>query len=429
MEKDLYAILGLNYNAIKNLPSGNVQDKNTIENAIRSAFRKMSKEYHPDLNPGDEKAPAKIIEINNAYEVLINPTKRAKYNSQYRPQPSASPPPQSASHSARSSTPPPPPRPDPHPELKDMQKQKDLEDMINWIQPGPNWSYVYSASFSQHTLRVHESQLKTFGENDKTFMKKLLDKGIVSEVVNKGGESHVMIREDQIPKIRNICSTQHNYTTPKARQIRREFGVRTHKFDGLECALVERQNGEVEILDKQEYRTSYLGHANEFKRNPQEIDKDLDRLEQVLHGMGYQCSIKDSILPNGIFSRPVLHMPAGLTFEQVGPIVAAAIKQAEEIKKKAASEKNNDTSFLRTDGAIDLSTLKIKDASFIEINRIRDGLKSTLTAHSANGKRDMSMQDGIIRGGTVEVNGVEQGKDQGRGIDLSKNPHTRSFVR
>lgn len=64
--KNYYFILGVNENATK------------IE--IRSAYRKLSKKFHPDLNGGDLFFESKFKEINEAYEVLSNDVKRSKYD-------------------------------------------------------------------------------------------------------------------------------------------------------------------------------------------------------------------------------------------------------------------------------------------------------------------------------------------------------------
>lgn len=63
--KDYYKLLGVN--------------KNATEKEIKSAFRKLAREYHPDVNPDDPQAEAHFKEINEAYEVLSDSEKRAKY--------------------------------------------------------------------------------------------------------------------------------------------------------------------------------------------------------------------------------------------------------------------------------------------------------------------------------------------------------------
>jgi molecular chaperone DnaJ/curved DNA-binding protein len=50
------------------------------EKEIKSAFRKMARKYHPDLNPNDREAEAKFKEANEAYEVLSDAEKRKKYD-------------------------------------------------------------------------------------------------------------------------------------------------------------------------------------------------------------------------------------------------------------------------------------------------------------------------------------------------------------
>ncbi len=64
--KDYYQILGI--------------DKKASESDIKKAFRKLARQYHPDLNPNDKKAEAKFKEINEAHEVLSDADKRKKYD-------------------------------------------------------------------------------------------------------------------------------------------------------------------------------------------------------------------------------------------------------------------------------------------------------------------------------------------------------------
>ncbi|MEG2138942.1 MAG: DnaJ domain-containing protein, partial [Oscillospiraceae bacterium] len=47
---------------------------------IKKAYRKMAKENHPDLHPGDHAAEARFKEIGEAYEVLSDDQKRSKYD-------------------------------------------------------------------------------------------------------------------------------------------------------------------------------------------------------------------------------------------------------------------------------------------------------------------------------------------------------------
>ena len=50
------------------------------DDEIKKAFRQQAKKYHPDLHPGDKAAEARFKEINEAYEVLHDPDKKAKYD-------------------------------------------------------------------------------------------------------------------------------------------------------------------------------------------------------------------------------------------------------------------------------------------------------------------------------------------------------------
>ena len=54
--------------------------KTASEDEIKKAYRKLAKQYHPDLNPNDKEAEAKCKEGNEAYEVLSDPEKKAKYD-------------------------------------------------------------------------------------------------------------------------------------------------------------------------------------------------------------------------------------------------------------------------------------------------------------------------------------------------------------
>ena len=65
-KRDYYEVLGL--------------QKGASEDEIKKAYRKAAKESHPDLHPGDKTAEAKFKEASEAYSVLSDPEKRAKYD-------------------------------------------------------------------------------------------------------------------------------------------------------------------------------------------------------------------------------------------------------------------------------------------------------------------------------------------------------------
>lgn len=54
--------------------------KTATDDELKKAYRKLAKQYHPDLHPGDKEAEAKFKEINEAYEILSDADKRAKYD-------------------------------------------------------------------------------------------------------------------------------------------------------------------------------------------------------------------------------------------------------------------------------------------------------------------------------------------------------------
>ena len=55
-------------------------DKTAASKDIKSAYRKLARKYHPDLNPNDKDAKKKFQQINEANEVLSDPEKRKKYD-------------------------------------------------------------------------------------------------------------------------------------------------------------------------------------------------------------------------------------------------------------------------------------------------------------------------------------------------------------
>jgi DnaJ-class molecular chaperone len=64
--RDYYATLGV--------------EKTASEKEIKQAYRKLARKFHPDVNPGDATAERRFKEINEAYEVLGDATKRSKYD-------------------------------------------------------------------------------------------------------------------------------------------------------------------------------------------------------------------------------------------------------------------------------------------------------------------------------------------------------------
>ena len=55
-------------------------DKSASQDEIKKAYRKMAKQYHPDMNPGNAEAEQKFKEVNEAYSILSDEEKKAKYD-------------------------------------------------------------------------------------------------------------------------------------------------------------------------------------------------------------------------------------------------------------------------------------------------------------------------------------------------------------
>ena len=68
---DLYAVLGV--------------PRDASADDVRGAYRRAARASHPDLNPGDASAAARFKQVQAAYDVLVDPARRAAYDRQSTP--------------------------------------------------------------------------------------------------------------------------------------------------------------------------------------------------------------------------------------------------------------------------------------------------------------------------------------------------------
>jgi DnaJ-class molecular chaperone len=132
---------------------------------VRSAYRALCRRHHPDRNPGNAAAAAKMVEINAAYHVLSNALRRAEYDrsltppeTRPEPPPAGSAPPQTF-HEARYE--PPPFEASPEEEPAPQEDSATGGDIFAEMETGPHWP-----KHRQHSHKAGAGTAKQAPRND-----------------------------------------------------------------------------------------------------------------------------------------------------------------------------------------------------------------------------------------------------------------------
>ncbi len=149
-KKDYYKVLGVT--------------KQSTEEEIKKAYRKLALKYHPDKNPEDKEAESKFKEITEAYEVLSNPEKRKKYDSYGF----------------------------------DFNKRMNYDDIFSGFGHGPSMDDLFGDLFGNYKNRTNNrTSIKPKGKNLK------IQLGLTTEEIILGSEKKLLINRNIVC---NSCS-------------------------------------------------------------------------------------------------------------------------------------------------------------------------------------------------------------------------------